>query len=52
MDAPVLLERVFQPHVQFCKQPFGDYTEDDFAALERELAKLKLQLETAVGKTR
>lgn len=43
-------QRVFAPHVQFCKQPFLDYKEPDFATLERELAKLKAHLETVVGK--
>lgn len=40
-------ERIFAPHVQHCKRPFLDYGEDDFAALERELAKLKARLEGA-----
>lgn len=40
-------ERIFAPHVQFCKQPFLNYGDDDFSALERELAKLKEQLEAA-----
>ncbi|HZW23027.1 MarR family transcriptional regulator [Noviherbaspirillum sp.] len=44
-------ERVFAPHVEFCKQPFRDYREEDFAALERELAKLKAHLGAAAGKT-
>ena len=41
--------RVFSPHIEFCKQPFLDYREDDFAALERELGKLKAHLEAAAG---
>lgn len=41
--------RLFAPHVQFCKQPFADYSEDDFAALERELGKLKDRLERVVS---
>jgi len=40
-------ERVFAPHVQHCKQPLSDYTDLDFAALERELRKLKLHLQTS-----
>jgi MarR family 2-MHQ and catechol resistance regulon transcriptional repressor len=38
-------KRVFAPHVQHCKQAFSGYQEADFAALEHELAKLKLRLE-------
>jgi DNA-binding MarR family transcriptional regulator len=37
--------RVFAPHVAFCRTPFDDYSDADFAALERELAKLKTHLE-------
>lgn len=37
-------KRVFGPHVEFCKEPFRDYGEEDFAALERELAKLQAHL--------
>jgi len=40
-------QRVFAPHLAYCKQPFLAYGEDDFAALERELAKLKKHLEAA-----
>lgn len=39
-------KRIFAPHVQFCKQAFLGYSDDDFAALEQELAKLKSHLET------
>ena len=42
-------QRVFAPHIQFCKQPFSDYEEQDFSALERELLKLKSHLEAGVG---
>ena len=42
-------ERVFAPHVAFCKRPFTEYQETDFAALERELAKLKRHLEAAIA---
>jgi MarR family 2-MHQ and catechol resistance regulon transcriptional repressor len=45
-------ERIFGLHVQHCKQPFYDYNDDDFAALECELAKLKKHLEAAVAKMR
>jgi DNA-binding MarR family transcriptional regulator len=38
-------ERVFIPHIQFCKQSFSGYSEEDFASLEQELAKLKSHLE-------
>lgn len=38
---------IFAPHVAFCKQPFLDYSDEDFAALERELDKLKKHLEAA-----
>ena len=41
-------ERVFVPHLQYCKQAFVDYGEEDFAALERELSKMKAHLESAV----
>lgn len=41
-------ERVFAPHVQFCKQSFDEYRDEDFAALERQLAKLKAHLEATV----
>jgi len=37
--------RIFAPHVQFCKSPFADYCKEDFAALEKELGKLKASLE-------
>lgn len=37
--------RVFGPHVQHCKQAFSAYSEADFAALERELEKLKARLD-------
>jgi MarR family 2-MHQ and catechol resistance regulon transcriptional repressor len=37
--------RVFGPHVQHCKRVFSDYDEADFAALERELEKLKARLD-------
>jgi MarR family transcriptional regulator, 2-MHQ and catechol-resistance regulon repressor len=40
-------ERVFAPHVLYCKQAFADYGEEDFAALERELSKMKAHLESA-----
>ncbi len=40
-------KRVFAPHVQHCKRSFLAYGEADFAALERELAKLKAHLEAA-----
>lgn len=41
-------KRVFEPHVQFCKEPLSGYSEQDFASLERELEKLKAHL-TASG---
>ncbi|OWW20227.1 MarR family winged helix-turn-helix transcriptional regulator [Noviherbaspirillum denitrificans] len=37
-------ERVFAPQIALCKQPFLAYGEEDFAALERELSKLKTHL--------
>ncbi|MGE5623331.1 MAG: MarR family winged helix-turn-helix transcriptional regulator [Bacillota bacterium] len=43
-------ERVFAPHVEYCKQPFRDFAEQDFAALDRELVKLKSHLEAVAGK--
>lgn len=33
--------RLFLPHIAFCKQSFAEYREEDFAALESALAKLK-----------
>ena len=44
-------QRVFAPQIEFCKQPFTAYTEEDFAALDRELAKLKSCLQAAAIKT-
>jgi DNA-binding MarR family transcriptional regulator len=38
-------ERVFVPHIQFCKQSFLNYSDEDFASLEKELAKLKSYLD-------
>lgn len=43
-------ERVFAPHVQYCKQPFLDFEEQDFTALEQELLKLKTHLEAGTHK--
>ncbi len=40
-------ERIFAPHVAYCKQPFLDYGEEDFEALERQLAKLRNHLQQA-----
>ena len=42
-------ERVFPDHVAHCKQPFAAYSEQDFAALEHELGKLKANLEAAMA---
>lgn len=42
-------ERIFAPHVLHCKKPFLDYREEDFAALEHELAKLKRHLESVAN---
>lgn len=42
--------RIFAPHLEFCKQPFLDYGENDFTALENELGKLKGHLEAAAVK--
>lgn len=44
-------QRIFAPHLQFCKQPFLKYGDEDFAALEKELTKLKEHLEAAAVKT-
>lgn len=43
-------DRVFQQQVQFCKEPFSDYSEQDFASLERELGKLKVNLTASRAK--
>ena len=40
-----MFAQVFDPHIQFCKQPFSDYAETDFAALEETLVKLKSRLD-------
>lgn len=45
-------ERVFPAHVQHCRQPFLDYREEDFAALERELGRLKASLDAAIIKNK
>lgn len=42
-------ERVFDPHIQFCKQPFSDYAEADFIALEEVLGKLKNRLDATIA---
>jgi DNA-binding MarR family transcriptional regulator len=42
-------ERVFAPQVEFCARSFEGYEEEDFAALDRELAKLKAKLDMAVA---
>ena len=39
--------RVFPPQIKLCKQAFLAYGEEDFSALERELAKLKQHLDEA-----
>ncbi|MEO8600672.1 MAG: hypothetical protein ABI656_12675, partial [bacterium] len=39
-------EHVFDPHVQYCKQPFSCYSEADFIALEETLGMLKSRLDT------
>ncbi len=46
-------EQVFNPHVQFCKQPFSGYSEADFIALEETLGILKNRLDalSAVNKS-
>lgn len=47
-----MFAQVFDPHVQFCKQPFFDYAETDFAALEDALDKLKNQLDVTFSKVK
>ena len=42
-------ECIFPGHVEHCRQPFAGYTEEDFAALERELGRLKASLDAAVA---
>lgn len=44
-------QRIFAPHIAFCKQPFLGYSDDDFSSLEQHLAKLKGHLEAAAVKT-
>lgn len=44
-------DRVFTPHIQFCKQSFLGYSDEDLAVLEQALAKLKSRLDaTTAGK--
>ena len=43
-------ERVFWPHLEHCKQAFAAYDETDYTALERELAKLRQQLDATLAK--
>jgi len=43
-------ERLFSPHIQFCKQAFLGYSDEDFAALDRELAKLKSHLDASIAR--
>lgn len=43
-------ERLFAPHIQFCKQAFLGYSDEDFAALDRELAKLKSHLDATIAR--
>lgn len=45
-------ERIFPDHVRHCAQPFAGYTEQDFAALERELSRLKERLEATLSQQR
>lgn len=42
-------ERIFPGHVQHCRQPFLDYSEENFTALERELGRLKASLDAAMA---
>lgn len=42
-------ERIFPGHVQYCKQAFLDYKEEDFAALEQELSRLKASFDAAMA---
>jgi DNA-binding MarR family transcriptional regulator len=41
----------FASHIEHCKQPFLNYSDEDFAILEQALCKLKNHLEAAVHKT-
>lgn len=38
-------ERVFAPHIAYCKQPFTDYSEADLEALDVQLRKLRTHLQ-------
>jgi MarR family 2-MHQ and catechol resistance regulon transcriptional repressor len=42
-------DRVFKPHVKYCKQTFQDYDEADYAAIEKELTKLKARLDAVIN---
>lgn len=37
-------ERIFAPHIAHCREPFENYSEQDFESLEQELRKLKRHL--------
>ncbi|MBI1890959.1 MAG: MarR family transcriptional regulator [Burkholderiales bacterium] len=41
-------ERIFKPHVEHCRQAFRNYGETDFVRLERELGRLKNELDAAM----
>lgn len=41
-------ERIFKPHVEHCKRAFRNYGETDFVRLERELGRLKNELDAAI----
>ncbi|CAN5193945.1 MarR family transcriptional regulator [soil metagenome] len=43
-------ERTFGAHIEFCKDKFTGYSEEDFAALDRELAKLKSSLTESLAR--
>lgn len=43
-------ERIFPGHVEYCKQPFLDFGEEDLASLEHELSRLKASLDAAMAR--
>lgn len=45
-------ERVFPAHLEFCKSHFVQYSDEDFSALEQQLAKLHAHMKAVVADIR
>ena len=43
-------ERLFSPHIAFCKQSFDHYSREDFDVLERVLGRLRRDLTSSGGR--